>query len=194
MSLKCLYQTRRVSGNVDVTEVFVPNKESEWQCRCWNKHFSDIYIATHSPGLVQTLQWHLHCYSLSWLGTNTSVTSTLPLTLLVWYKHFSDIYIATHSPGLMSLKCLYQTRRVNGNVDVTEVFVPNQESEWQCRCHWSVCTKPGDIHFSDIYISTHSPGLVQTLQWHLHCYSQESEWQCRCHWSVCSKPGEWVAM
>jgi hypothetical protein len=149
MSLKCLYQTRRVSGNVDITDVFVPKQESEWQCRC---HWS-VSVATNSSGLVQTPQWYLHCYSLSWFCKNTSVTSKLPLTLLVWNKHFSDIYIATHSPGLV------------------------RTLQWQLHCHSLSCvgtntsvtfTLPLPLmvwykHFSDIYIAIHSPGLVQTL-------------------------------
>ena len=52
MSLKCLYQTRRVSGNVDVTEVFVPSQESEWQCR-WLLGGSVLFSFYYNPQAKQ---------------------------------------------------------------------------------------------------------------------------------------------
>jgi hypothetical protein len=99
----------------------------------------------HFPGLVHVLQLkgqdrYTH-WSLSWLGTCTSIKRARSMHTLITFLD-RDIFL---------LKYMYQTRKViSVYIDLAlfiEVHVPSQESDQcvyrSCPFYWSICTKPG---------------------------------------------------
>jgi hypothetical protein len=200
VQLRCLYQARRERYRVYlccywgvctkqgqkvimyicvVIEVSVPSQERELSCLSflsWYRHLNN--------------NTDIHDNSLSWLGTDTSITT--------------QIYMIPLFPGLGYWGvCTKPGKRVIMYICVViEMSLPSQERELSCIsllllkcmyharkesyhvylcCYWDVFTKPGKkvIMYHDnslswlgtytsittqIYLLTLFPGLVQTLQ------------------------------